>query len=99
VSVASLGARAIGAGFGMEGVMLRVRLPVLGLVVFLPLGAGGAFAQTDGGMKDPLPPPAAAAETPDPAAPVAEPTQCPDNMEVYAGSDETLTCICPAERL
>ena len=75
--------------------MLRVRLLVLGLAVILPLGAG-AFAQTEGGMKDPLPPPTAAAQ-PEQAAAPAETTQCPDNMDAYAGSDETLTCICPAE--
>jgi len=75
--------------------MLRVRLLDLGLAVILPLGAG-AFAQTEGGMKDPLPPPTAAAQ-PEQAAAPAEPTQCPDNMDAYAGSDETLTCICPAE--
>ena len=93
LGAAAVGAAAVGAAFAMEGEMLRVRLLVLGLLVLLPGAA--AFAQADGGMKDPLPP-AEEATTPEPE-PQAEPTQCPDNMAVYAGSDETLTCICPAE--
>ena len=76
LGAAAVGAAAVGAAFAMEGEMLRVRLLVLGLLVLLPGAA--AFAQADGGMKDPLPP-AEAATTPEPE-PQAEPTQCPDNM-------------------
>src|ERR671917_1116184 len=73
--------------------MLRVRLFFLACFVPVLLGTP-VLAQTDGGLKDPPPPAPRAAPEP---APPAEPTQCPDNMDVYAGSDETLTCICPAE--
>ncbi|SDB67138.1 LCCL domain-containing protein [Belnapia rosea] len=33
-----------------------------------------------------------------PKAPAA-PSQCPDNMDAYADSDEVLTCTCPAEQM
>ncbi|WP_426956336.1 LCCL domain-containing protein [Muricoccus radiodurans] len=31
------------------------------------------------------------------AAPTPPPMQCPDNMASYAGSSETVSCLCPAE--
>ncbi|MCR0983916.1 LCCL domain-containing protein [Roseomonas populi] len=40
-------------------------------------------------------PPAQPAAIPAPAA--TGPTQCPDNMGVYADSSEQLTCLCPGE--
>ncbi|MBR0664294.1 OmpA family protein [Roseomonas hellenica] len=64
-----------------------------GLAILLPMlllaGVGDAFGQGK--------PPAASAE-PAPSA-TAAPTQCPDDMTSYAGSDEVLTCICPAEQV
>ena len=33
------------------------------------------------------------------AAAAAAPTQCPDNLSAYEGSDERLACICSPERL
>jgi outer membrane protein OmpA-like peptidoglycan-associated protein len=70
---------------------IRLRLPVRSLCVAAaaallcggPLWGSAALAQADGGLKDP--PPA--------------PTQCPDNMDAFGGSDEALTCICPEEAM
>jgi outer membrane protein OmpA-like peptidoglycan-associated protein len=57
------------------------------LLLLLLAGAGSALAQGK--------PPAAGA----PPAPAASPQQCPDNMVAYDGSDEVVTCACPAEQL
>ena len=49
------------------------------------------------------PPQASPAPTRPPVAPpppqAAAPSQCPDNLSAFAGSNEVLTCICPAEAL
>ena len=42
---------------------------------------------------------AAAAAAPPTAPQAAAPTQCPDNLSAYEGSDERFTCICAPERM
>lgn len=65
-----------------------------GLTVLLALG--GPLAAQDAAKPPVADAPAAAVGKPEAGAPAAAPSQCPDNMDAYAGSSEALTCLCPA---
>jgi outer membrane protein OmpA-like peptidoglycan-associated protein len=66
--------------------MRRAKVRLGFLLILLSVVAGGAAAQTKGPEASP-------------GTTTAAPTQCPDDMTAYDGSDEVLTCICPAEQV
>ena len=81
----------VGAGAGVAGAQGLSKPP--------PAGVEAPAATGKPPPMSAAPRPAAPAPaTPVPATPApaaAAPTQCPDDMQSYAGSAETLTCVCP----